>query len=72
MNRDEVFEQVKNEASKQTGVNILEVDKIIDATFKGLNMFMEDGVKQVRIPSLGLFRKKKNLKEPNGNGEPNS
>ena len=59
--RDYVFEQVCQTVSKQTKVNQLEVDKAIDLTFKGLSMYMEQGVKQVRVPHLGLFRQRKNL-----------
>lgn len=71
MEKDYVFEQIKQKVSKDTKVNQLEVDKAIDATFRGLKYFMEQDVVRVKVPHLGTFRKKRNLKEDGGhNGRP--
>lgn len=67
MEKDYVLEQVKQKVSKVTKVNQLEVDKAIDITFKGLNQLLSSGVKRVKIPHLGTFREKRNLKEDGDN-----
>lgn len=74
MEKDYVFEQLKQKVSKDTKVNQLEVDKAIELTFKGLNHFMSSGVKRVKVPHLGTFRKKVKLSTENGrdNTGPNS
>lgn len=72
--RDYVIEQVCQSVSKQTKVNQLEVDKAINLTFKGINEMLTEGVKQVKVPYLGLFRRKKNLltESDNDNGRLNN
>lgn len=65
MDRDYILEDIKRTVSITTGVDRLEVDKVINSSFKGLNHFLNDGVTRVKIPYMGIFRLKKNLQTLN-------